>query len=278
MQILLIQVAILLATAPLTKALVTSVREGRFATIVDDIKASYVTTWTGLFLRERGSWVVNAGPNVAIAIAVLVAAALPTLATSTPLSGYLDLVMFGTIVTLLCVIGQALRSESHHHYNPLHAVMVGVALVLGAVSLMALGYQADLASLVRIDMPLSAWLIAPVATYLLIAAELMRPPSGMSQASAVFLGLAKTVVASSIGVMIARVAFPLPVATANATPTELAASVVVLLLIVAGVAVLLGGVGRLLLRFRVDGSHDRQLIFMTAACIAVITSIIANFV
>ena len=278
MQTLLIQIVILVATAPLAVTLVPAVRDGRFSSIVNDLQVTYQTMWQRLSLREQGSWVVNAAPDVAIALALMLAGAIPTLVTSTPAGAYIDLLFVGPIVGALCLLGQSLRAEASHRINPMHAVTIAGALVLAGVTMMALGYSAELSSFVRVDMPRSAWVIAPLLTYLLVAAELMRAPSGMSVASANMLHLAKTITASAIAAMAVRVALPLPIAAPTGTPAQLALSAVVLFAIIAATALMIGGMQRIMIRYRVDGALDRRLIIVAVALISVISAIVANFV
>ena len=81
-----------------------------------------------------------------------------------------------------------------------------------------------------------------------------------------------------MSIMAVRVALPLPIAAPTGTPAQLALSAVVLLAIIAATALMVGGLQRIMIRYRVDGALDRRLIIVAVALISVISAIVANFV
>jgi len=256
--------------------LATAVREQKFTSLGRDLADAYRRISDQLTWRERVSWITTAAPNVAVAIAVLLAAAVPTFSVSTFASEYLDLVSVGWLVAALGV-ATALVNEQRESRLCLSLVL-GLAVAFSGVALLLLGWAGALDVVLRDDLPRSVWLAAPVLTYLLVGSELLRRPEGTSASSSVMLELAQGTAAVVLGVFAIRLVLAAPVVNNVASGNVVIFALGTIILMVVGSSLLMGAIGYAWQRLGLENQVDRRLIVLGAACLSVIIALVANFV
>ncbi|MCR4311990.1 MAG: hypothetical protein NUV56_01765 [Candidatus Uhrbacteria bacterium] len=278
LQILLLQAGLILAIAPAVAVIAESVAHQKFATLGKDISEAYQTLVRRFRMREHGSWVNAAAPAAALALAIVVAATVPTLAAATPASEYVDMLSLAFIVSAVATCASAARAEKSHPALLGYAIGLGVAVLLASTALLLLGYSGDLGTVFGSEMPRTAWLALPVISLLLVSGELLRRPTHVAGATLGMLELAQYALATTLSVFALRFLIEAPLVVGPASGGEIVASLFTVVGLGLGVGIACGGARLLFVRARLEHAQDRFVIILLLAAVSVITALVANFV
>lgn len=273
--LLLLQVVVTVALAPALAVIAQTISARSYARLGVNITSAYTALLAELRLKERGSWVQKSAPNLALGVALLVASAVPTVMSATPIGAYGDVLALGGVAAALGLLALAAESSRITIEKCCYAVGFGCIVLFAGVALLVLGEAGGLENVVRVAAPHSAWLVLPAIVYFVAASEFLRPFAGLPAGARAAIDLARATFAATLFMFAGRLLLNAPLAVAPSDGGEAALAALTALGFAVLGAALAGFLNSAFAKLRIDAHQDRVIVGLVLGTLAIIGALVA---